>query len=565
MSTLNSALSISANALGVQQLALQTTANNVANAANPDYAREVVDTTPGIDTEIQPGIFVGTGIDLTGVQREVDDSLNDRLRAATSDAASASTTSQWVGQVQTAVGGLSDNDLSTAMSTFFNDWSDVANNPTDTGQRQVTIQDGVNLASSIQKLSDQLGTMQQQANGQLPQQVASANSLADQIANLNVQIVQASAGTSGVPNALEDQRDADLKQLSQLTNISVQRQANGSDTVYIGSDPLVEGQTNHGLSVKNLQAADGTVTPTVVFTDTSGTAPITSGTIGALAAARGQITTVQTQVDAIAKQLIQDVNDLHASGQGSTGITTVTGTNQVTDPTAALNSAAAGLEYPPANGSFVVHVTNSNGASVSTLVTVSLKGKPSDTTLNSLEASLNGISGVSASIVNGALKVSAANAGSTISFSQDSSNTLAALGINTFFTGSSAEDIAVNPVVQNDPTQLAAGKNGAAGDNGTALAIAALETTPAAGESETLQSTYQGLVTTVADTVATAKSQASAATATQSTLLSQQQSTSGVSLDEEMVNMIQQQQAFQASSRVVATIQTMMASLIAMV
>ena len=565
MSSLNSALSISANALGVQQLALQTTANNVANAANPDYAREVVDTTPGVDTEVQPGIYVGTGIDLTGVQREVDDSLNDRLRAATSDASGAATTSQWVGQVQTAVGALTGNDLSTALSTFFNAWSDVANNPTDAGQRQVTIQDGVNLTSYIQKLSDQLGTMQQEANVQLPQQVASANSLADQVAKLNVQIVQASGGTGGVPNALEDQRDADLKQLSQLANISVQRQSNGSDSVFIGSEPLVEGQTNHGLTVQNLQAADGTVTPTVVFTDTGGTAPITSGTIGALSGVRAQITSVQTQVDTIAKQLINDVNVLHASGQGSAGITSVTGTNQVTDPTAALNSAAAGLTYPPTNGSFVVHVTGNNGASVSTLVNVSLKGKPTDTTLNSLLTSLNNISGVSASIVNGGLKISAANAGSTISFSQDSSDALAALGINTFFTGDSAENIAVNAVVQNDPTQLAAGRNGSAGDNGTALAIAALETTPAAGESETLQSSYQGLVTTVADTVATANSQATAATATQSTLLSQQQSTSGVSIDEEMVNMIQQQQAFQASSRVVATIQTMMASLIAMV
>ncbi len=565
MSSLMSALSISARALSVEQAALQTTGNNIANANNADYAREVVTTTPSTDTQVQPGIFLGTGVDLTGVQREVDESLNDRLRQATSDASGAAVTSQWVGQVETAVGALTDNDLSTAMSTFFNDWSDVADDPTNTGQRQVTIQDGVNLSSYVQKLSDQLGSMQDQVNSQLPQQVQSANSLADQIAQLNVQIVTASGGTNGVPNALEDQRDADLKQLSQLANISVQRQANGSDSVFIGSEPLIEGQTNHGLSMANLQAADGTVTPTVVFTDTKGTVPVTSGAIGALSAVRGQIQTVQTQVDTIAKQLINDVNVLHASGQGSAGITTVTGTNQVTDPAAALNSAAAGLTYPPTNGSFVVHVTGSDGASVATLVTVSLKGKPTDTTLNSLLNSLNGIAGVSASIVNGGLKISAATAGSTLSFSQDSSNTLAALGINTFFTGDSAENIAVNPVLQADPTQLAAGKNGSAGDNGTALAIASLETTPAAGATETLQASYQGLVTSVADTVATANSQASASTAVSATLQSQQQSTSGVSLDEEMVNMLQQQQAFQASSRVVATIQQMMQSLIAMV
>jgi flagellar hook-associated protein 1 FlgK len=565
MSSLSSVLSVSANALAVEQSALQTTSNNVANAGNANYARETVNTTPGADAQVSPGIFIGSGVDLTAVQRQVDESLNDRLRAATSDSSAAATTNQLVGQVQSAIGALSGDDLSTQMSTFFSAWSDVANDPTDSGQRQVTIQDGANLAGYLNNLSGQLGSMQQQVATQLPQQVAAANSLATQIASLNVQIVTASAGTGGVPNALADQRDTDLTQLAQLTNISVQQQPNGSDTVYVGSDPLVEGQTNHGLSVVNQQSASGAVTPTVVFTDTQGTAAITSGEISALQGARGQIASVQAQVDAITKQLIGAVNLLHASGQGSDGITTVTGTNEVDSPTAALNSATAGLAYPPTNGSFVVHVTGSDGSSVSTLIPVNLKGKATDTTLNSLEASLNAVSGVSASIVNGHLKVSAANAGSTITFSQDSSGTLAALGINTFFTGSNAEDIAVNPVLTADPTQLAAAQNGTPGDNGTALAIAALETTPASGATQTLQATYQGMVNGVADTVSAATTQATASAAVTTALTTQQQATSGVSLDEEMVNMLQQQQAFQASSRVVATVETMMASLIAMV
>ena len=270
-------------------------------------------------------------------------------------------------------------------------------------------------------------------------------------------------------------------------------------------------------------------------------------------------------MDAIAKQLIGAVNALHASGQGTAGAATVTGTNGVDSPAAPLNSAAAGLSYPPTNGSFVIHVTGTDGTSVSTLVPVSLKGKPTDTTLNSLLTTLNGVAGVSASIVSGHLKVSAANAGSTISFSQDSSGTLAGLGINTFFTGDSAQTIAVNPALVADPTQLAAAKNGTAGDNGTALAIAALETTAPAGGTQTLQDTYQGLVTGVADTVAAANSQSTASAAITSTLTTQQQSVSGVSLDEEMVNLLQQQQAYQASSRVVYTIDQMMQSLLTMV
>ena len=565
--SLSATLSISGNALAVQQAALQTTSNNIANAANGDYARETVDTTPSPDDQVTPGIFLGTGVQLEAVQRQVDESLNDRLRAATSDGAAAATTSQWVGQVQSTIGALSGNDLSTQLTTFFAAWSDVANNPTDDGQRQVTVQDGANVASYLNKLSSQLGTIQAAVNTSLPQQVQTADGLAGQIAQLNVQIVTQQGATGGTANALQDQRDADLKQLSQLVNVSVKQQDDGSDTVFIGSDPLVEGQNNYGLKVAQIQGADGTVTPTVVFKSTDGTAAVTSGQIGALQGVRSQVSSVQTQVNALAKGLISAVNDLHASGQGETGFGTVTGTNAVTDATQPLNSTAAGLTYPPVNGSFVVHVTGTDGASVSTLIPVSLKGKPTDTTLDSLEASLNAVPGVAASIVNGSLKVSAVAAGTTISFSQDTSNTLAGLGINTFFTGSTAEDVAVNPTLTADSSKLAAAKNGASGDNGTALAIAALETTPAAGSGTagTLQTQYQSLVTEVADTVDTAQNQATATTATQASLTAQQQSISGVSLDEEMVNMLQQQQAFQASSRVVATVETMIASLIAMV
>ena len=560
-------LSISSNALAVEQAALQTTSNNIANASNADYARERVNTSPTPDNQIRPGIFLGTGVQLDEVQRQVDQSLNDRLRAAVSDNAAAATTSQWAGQVQSAIGALSGNDLSTQMTTFFHAWSDVANNPTDDGQRQVTIQDGQNLSSFLNKLSSQLGTMQGAVSTSLPQQVTTANDLADRIAKLNVQIVTQQGATGGTANALQDQRDADLKQLSQLMNITVKVQDNGSATVFVGSDPLVEGQTNHGLQLTPVQGSDGTVTPTVLFKDTGGTVGVTSGQIGALQGSRSTIASAQSQVDAIAKRLIAAVNDLHAAGQGTTGFATVTGTNAVDDAAAALNTDAAGLDNPPVNGSFVVHVTGTDGTSTSSLVSVNLKGKPTDTTLNSLEASLNTVPGVAASIVDGQLKVSAAATGTTVSFSQDSSHVLAALGVNTFFTGHSAQDIAVNATLKADSSKLAAAKNGTGGDNGTALAIAALETAPPGGDASpvTLQNQYQGLVTDVADTVAAAKSQSTATQAVQDTLLGQQQSVGGVSLDEEMVNMLQQQQAFQASSRVVATVQAMMQSLIQMV
>ena len=562
--SLFSALSTASSALSVDQTEINVTGNNIANVGNANYSREVADVTPALEQELQPGTFIGTGVDLTGVSRQVDEALNGRLNSATSDSSAASTTENWIGQVQSTLNALSGNDLSAQMSTFFTGWSNLANNPTDSGQRQVVLQNGANLASYIQGLSGQLGTLQNTVAQELPQEATAANTLATDIAGLNSQIVQAQGGTAGTANALQDQRDADISQLSQLVNVTTSTQPNGSINVYIGSQPLVENSNSRGLSVANVtNSSNGTQVPTLVFTDTGGTVPATSGVLGALAGAQSQITDVNTQINTITSNLISAVNQIHASGQGTTGFSSVTSTNPVLDATQPLNSVAAGLTSNVTNGSFVVHVAGANNTSTSTLVQVNLNGTGTPTSLNSLAASLNAINGVSATVANGELTIKSTSPTSTISFSQDSSGALAALGINTFFTGTNAGNIAVNSTLTNDPSLLAAAQNGEPGDNSNALAMSQLESQSLTGlNGESLQSSYQNLVDDVGNTAAAAKNNATATQTVQDTLSAQQQSLSGVSLNEETVNLLQQQQAFQASARVVSVVQAMYTSLL---
>jgi flagellar hook-associated protein 1 FlgK len=277
-----------------------------------------------------------------------------------------------------------------------------------------------------------------------------------------------------------------------------------------------------------------------------------------------QISSATDQINTIAHNLIDAVNQAHASGQGTTGFTTVTSANAVDDPTKALNSTAAGLNFTPKNGSFVVTVTQANGTASSTLVPVNLTGSANDTTLNSLAASLNGVTGITATVNAGQLTIKSTDPNAKISFSQDSSGTLADLGINTFFTGKDAGDIAVNSTVSSNTALLAAASNGQAGDNSAALAISQLESQPLTGlNGESLQSSYQDLVNEVGNSAASATANATATQNVQDTLTAQQQTVSGVSLNEEAVNLIQQQQAFQAAAQVVTTVNQMFNSMLA--
>jgi flagellar hook-associated protein 1 len=295
---------------------------------------------------------------------------------------------------------------------------------------------------------------------------------------------------------------------------------------------------------------------------------VTSGQLGALLGLRDQVGGVVDQVNGLAGNMIFELNKLHASGQGLEGFSQATATNAVADTAAALNDTPrTGLTFTPTNGSFVVHVKQKDtGAVTSTLVNIDLDGlNGNDTSLQSLANSLDAIDGVSATITNGKLKIASESSGVEISFSQDSSGALAALGVNSFFTGDDAASIAVNADLKARPSLLAAAKNGESGDNQTALAIAALGDQPVAAlNGVSLNDGYQGMINAVAVSAQNAKSNAEAASTVKDTLANQREALSGVSLDEEAVNLIREQRAFQGAARVISAVDELMKTLLSM-
>jgi flagellar hook-associated protein 1 FlgK len=560
-------LNVGQSALAVSQAGLQVTGNNIANAGNADYTRQVAIVAPSRDQQLQPGMFVGTGVDLTGIQRQIDDALTARLRSSISDNQSADTTQQWLGRVEATFNELTDQDLSTQMSKFFNAWSDLANKPQDIGLRQVVLQDGDVVANQFTGLRNQLSGLQSDVDDRLTALTGNADQLAGQVADLNQQIVNAEGGAgdaNGGANGLRDRRDAVLKQLSNLMDITTVEDK-GVVNVYVGSEPLVVGTTNMGVALKKTTDANGQLTTEVIFKNNNGTMNVTSGQIGALVSVRSQIGDTINKTDDLAHNLIFELNKLHASGQGLDGFSSVTSTASANDPTVALNDPLSGLKFTPTNGSFVVHVKNkTSGLETSTLVQVDLDGlNGNDTTFNSLTSSIDAISGVSAKLNAGKLTVSADSSDVQVSFSQDSSGVLAALGINNFFNGSNARDISVSQTLKDQPTLLAAAKNGNPGDNQTALAIAALESTKlAALKGSSLKDNYQAMVNGVAASAAAAKVNTEATATVQQTLESQREALSGVSMDEEAINLMRQQRAFQAASRVIAAVDEMLKTVI---
>ena len=562
-------LNVARTGLTTSQAALQTVGNNIANASDENYTRQVVRQKSTKPQEVRPGLFVGTGVDVTAVERQIDESVETRLRGSLADAKGTATSSQWLTRLEGVYDELSDQDISTGMSNFFNAWSSLANKPEDAGLRQVVVQQGSTLSDQFQATRSQIVSLRTELNDSIGSYTKQADDLASQVATLNKQISQAEDG-DGQANGLRDQRDGLLKDLSSMLNVTVGNGDDGMVNVYVGSEPLVMNGVSRGLTLrKDTDPDTGDVTQTVVFKADDGTVPLTSGILGAADDAMDSIQGALKHVDTLAGSLVFELNKLHASGQGTAGFATTTAENAVADVNARLDSKDADLSFKPTNGSFVVHVKDkATGASTSTLIQVDLENPDgtTGTSLESLRAALANIDNVNATIHGGKLTVDSDTNATEVSFSQDTSGALAALGINNFFSGSDARDIAVSSKIKNDTTLLNAAANGQPADNGTAKKIAALQDVAlGALGGQSLAKSYQNQVTTVASKLEGANNAATAAGVVLDTMTSQRDAISGVNLDEEAIALMRYQRAYQASSRVIAATDEMIQTLLQLV
>lgn len=559
-------LNVGKTALAASQAAIQTTGNNIANAGNADYSRQVARITSNRPQEIQRGTFVGTGVNLGGIDRQIDEALEERLRAALSDSEGGRAASNWLSRIEAVYNELGEDDISTLMSQFFNGWSELANKPQDISQRQIITQQGQTLADRLQSSRGQFDSLIKDVDSRLGAYSDQVEEISSKIAELNGQIVTAESGGGGA-NGLRDNRDALLKDLSKLVNVRTVQQESGSLDVFIGSTPVVIGTFNRGLSYTTRIDNDGKSVGVYELKDGS-TVQINGGVLGQVAATRDTLNQTIRDLDNLAGSLVFELNKAHAQGQGLIGYQSVTGTSVVADTTVALNAAATDLPNKANNGSFVLHLRDkATGSSTSTLIKVDLDGLGgNDTTLDSLATDLNAIDGVSASISGGKLTITSDSGASELTFSQDSSGVLASLGVGGFFTGRDALDIKVSDTIKADPRLIAAARNGQPADNQTAIAIANLQNAPVNGlKGLSLKEAYQTQVNFLASKTESARQRTQSADAVVETLDAQRQAISGVSLDEEAMNLLRYQRAYQAAARVISVADELMQTLMNLV
>ena len=161
-----------------------------------------------------------------------------------------------------------------------------------------------------------------------------------------------------------------------------------------------------------------------------------------------------------------------------------------------------------------------------------------------------------------------ADSGLEFAFANDTSNILAALGINTFFDGDSAATIELNANITSDVNNIAAGRiledgEHALGDNQNALDLADLKDADTMnGGSETFNESVVTWSSELGTKVSSDSDNLNFAQTATDQLFDQRDSVSAVNLDEEMVKMIKFQRAYQMASKVISVADSLLTSLL---
>lgn len=301
---------------------------------------------------------------------------------------------------------------------------------------------------------------------------------------------------------------------------------------------------------------------------------VSSGSLAGLFYVRDEcLASYQEDLDALVATLVYETNYAYSQGASPDNLTAASGTYAVDDTAGALGSNA-GLAFSDqlAAGNLSLAVYDTATGDLLNLSALDFDSATAgiqsfDPTAHSLEDVADAInttfSGqITASIENGTLILTAAD-GMEFAFAGDSTGLLAALGLNTFFTGSTAGDLGLNPGLLADPSQINAGALDASGEltsgsNSAAQAVAALADTElsitrADGRTttSTLQDYFNTLVSQVGADSAGAQTLATYSQTLADDLADQQEQLSGVNLDEELVLLEKYQRAYEAASKII--------------
>ena len=518
-----------------------------------------------------PNGYIGSGVDIINVERIRDKFLDQQYRNESNNKGYWDLTFNTYTKIEDILNEPIDGSLRQSMDDFWSSWQDLSKDPESSAIRTTVIQKGITAADSFNHLYDRMALLKENIGFNLQNKVSDINSLSTRIADINLQIIR-SESDGRMANDFRDQRDLLVEELSKIVNIDITEDNRGGMNIFVGGQALVYTTTYN--TIQSSPRADGMFD---VKWANGSDFQAKNGEMKALIDARDMVVDSYIgQLDTAAKAFAEKTNLVHQSGFGldgdtDTGIPFFTIPGQtVGSPGRSIGGATWGVfdpvittqgnstELNGVNIVFATGATSTNWDAGTSTLTITDDWANSDFTKSELQDMINQQLETA-----GFIEKIFLNMGSTNSAEIVDTNFAIAGGANPS-ADFSASNISVNPDLIDDVSKVAAAKYSVAnpqngiGDGSNALKLAQIKYDKSAINGFTVDDYYRSMIGDIGINANKAKNMANNQELLVSQINTQRKYVMGVSLDEEMTNMIQFQQAYNSSARFLTTVNEML-------
>ncbi len=622
MASLFNTLNIGYSGLTAAQAGVRTASHNITNAESEGYTRQRVVTAAATPIFSKPG-NIGNGATITDITRIFDNFVYDRYTALSADKEYSDFMENTLGELSTYFPEIDEVGIKADLKEYYTMWQSFSDNPDNEAIKLALAKQTEILSQSLANTQDKIVELQATINNQLLVNVNEINSLAKELANINVSIEIAEAGDGFTANDLRDKRNLIEKDLARLigaeshvgnitSDIGTNSSANitsGSYTLSVGGFNIVDGSSYHPIHISNeknengfyelsYERQDGILIP---MNDS-----IKNGRVGAILELRGDriddttgepsngvLQNVITQMNAFASTLIESTNNLYAAGSTTrmeSNTLNIDATDSILSSSLNVKAGAFDVVIYDIDGNITARRTiDINSAttmkgiagsnSIEGQLTISSDDNSDGNATNDIDDFLQFNWATYSSGGNGLELVMNSNAASkgykfsiednlkTADFSSGS-NFAGALGLSRFFDGDNAQNINLNFNLRDNPTKITAGTAPITGDNTLSLSMIQqqFEQYEFSVGNVDYESTVYGMFDIIATNVGISTNQAilnnQTVTAQFNATELEYSSVSKVSIDEELTNLIKYQTAYGAASKIITTIDQMMQTLL---
>ncbi|TVS18224.1 MAG: flagellar hook-associated protein FlgK [Planctomycetaceae bacterium] len=248
-------LSTGVSALRAHQVALDTIAQNIANANTPGYHRQVVDFRSRMPIEID-GHQIGTGVDAVRIGRLRNALLEQSLTANITDRSASAVEYSILTRIESLM-TPGPGTIHQRLGDFFDQLERLSAQPDDSTQKTIVLQAAVSLTGELRQLAEGFDNLRRHVSRELTAGVGEANRTLAEITELNARI-RSSLARGHRPNDLLDQRDELVNSLAQFIRAESAEQGPHQPVVLLAGGAQVAGELHVELSVRS--GSDGTLT-----------------------------------------------------------------------------------------------------------------------------------------------------------------------------------------------------------------------------------------------------------------------------------------------------------------